>query len=91
MELLTRSGIPVIAHIGSPRSPSTAPGGYRVRGRGGEGKRPVSAATALEATGDVEDVEGKVHPVDVVVRQRVDDEEAFFRLPQCQGAYRVVI
>ncbi|WP_208972825.1 beta/alpha barrel domain-containing protein [Streptomyces malaysiensis] len=45
----------------------------------------------LEATGDAEDAEGKVHPADVVVRQRVDDEEAFLRLPQCQGAYRVVL
>ncbi|NUH41341.1 hypothetical protein HUF15_32200 [Streptomyces samsunensis] len=83
MELLTRSGILVIAHIGSPRSPSTAPGGYRVWGRGGDAKRPMPAATALEATGDVEAVESKVHPADVVVRQRVDDEEAFLRLPQC--------
>ncbi|MFG2586448.1 3-methyl-2-oxobutanoate hydroxymethyltransferase [Streptomyces malaysiensis] len=91
VELLTRSGIPVIAHIGSSRSPSTAPGGYRVRGRGGDAKGLVSAATALEAAGDVEAVEGKVHPADVVVRQRVDDEEAFLRLPQCQGAYRVVL
>ena len=51
VELLTRSGIPVMAHIGfTPQSEHNL-GGYRVQGRGDEAQRLVSAAKALEAAG----------------------------------------
>jgi 3-methyl-2-oxobutanoate hydroxymethyltransferase len=51
VELLTRSGIPVMAHIGfTPQSEHNL-GGYRVQGRGSDAQRLVSAAKALEAAG----------------------------------------
>ena len=51
VELLTRSGIPVMAHIGfTPQSEHTL-GGYRVQGRGGTGARLLADARALEAAG----------------------------------------
>jgi 3-methyl-2-oxobutanoate hydroxymethyltransferase len=52
VELLTRSGIPVMAHIGfTPQSEHNL-GGYRVQGRGESGhQRLVSAAKALESAG----------------------------------------
>lgn len=51
VELLTRSGIPVMAHIGfTPQSEHNL-GGYRVQGRGAAAQRLVSAAKALEAAG----------------------------------------
>jgi len=51
VELLTRSGIPVMAHIGfTPQAEHTL-GGYRVQGRGVDAQRLLSAARALEAAG----------------------------------------
>ena len=52
VELLTRSGVPVMAHIGfTPQSEHNL-GGYRVQGRGESGhERLLSAAKALEAAG----------------------------------------
>jgi 3-methyl-2-oxobutanoate hydroxymethyltransferase len=51
VELLTRSGIPVMAHIGfTPQSEHNL-GGYRVQGRGAAAQRLVSDAKALEAAG----------------------------------------
>ncbi len=51
VELLTRSGIPVMAHIGfTPQSEHNL-GGYRVQGRGGAGARLLADAQALEAAG----------------------------------------
>jgi 3-methyl-2-oxobutanoate hydroxymethyltransferase len=51
VELLSRSGIPVMAHIGfTPQSEHNL-GGYRVQGRGEAAQQLVSAAKALEAAG----------------------------------------
>ncbi len=51
VELLTRGGIPVMAHIGfTPQSEHNL-GGYRVQGRGDAAARLVSAAKAMEAAG----------------------------------------
>src|SRR6476661_1919750 len=51
VELLTRSGIPVMAHIGfTPQSEHNL-GGYRVQGRGETGRRLLSDAQAMEAAG----------------------------------------
>ena len=51
VELLTRSGIPVMAHIGfTPQSEHTL-GGYRVQGRGDTAARLLADARALEAAG----------------------------------------
>jgi 3-methyl-2-oxobutanoate hydroxymethyltransferase len=51
VELLTRSGIPVMAHIGfTPQSEHNL-GGYRVQGRGDTGQRVVEEALALEEAG----------------------------------------
>lgn len=51
VELLTRSGIPVIAHIGFTPQSEHSLGGYRVQGRGEAAQRLVSEAKALEAAG----------------------------------------
>jgi 3-methyl-2-oxobutanoate hydroxymethyltransferase len=51
VELLTRSGIPVMAHIGfTPQSEHNL-GGYRVQGRGDAARKLVADAQALEAAG----------------------------------------
>ncbi len=51
VELLTRGGIPVMAHIGfTPQSEHNL-GGYRVQGRGEAAERLLSAAKTLEAAG----------------------------------------
>lgn len=51
VELLTRSGIPVMAHIGfTPQSEHNL-GGYRVQGRGEAAQRLLSEAKALEDAG----------------------------------------
>ena len=51
VELLTRSGIPVMAHIGfTPQSEHNL-GGYRVQGRGDAAQRLIAEAQALEAAG----------------------------------------
>ena len=51
VELLTRSGIPVMAHIGfTPQSEHNL-GGYRVQGRGAAGPQLLADAQALEAAG----------------------------------------
>jgi 3-methyl-2-oxobutanoate hydroxymethyltransferase len=51
VELLTRAGIPVMAHIGfTPQSEHNL-GGYRVQGRGETGIRLLADAQALEAAG----------------------------------------
>ena len=51
IELLTRGGIPVMAHIGfTPQSEHTL-GGYRVQGRGDAAARILEDAQAVEAAG----------------------------------------
>jgi 3-methyl-2-oxobutanoate hydroxymethyltransferase len=51
VELLTRGGIPVMAHIGfTPQSEHNL-GGYRVQGRGETGRRLLADAQAMEAAG----------------------------------------
>ena len=51
VELLTRAGIPVMAHIGfTPQSEHTL-GGYRVQGRGDTRTRLLADAQAVEAAG----------------------------------------
>jgi len=51
VELLTRSGIPVMAHIGfTPQSEHNL-GGYRVQGRGDAGRQVVDEALALQSAG----------------------------------------
>lgn len=51
VELLVRSGIPVMAHIGFTPQSEHALGGYRVQGRGDDGRRLVETAQALERAG----------------------------------------
>ena len=51
VELLTRSGIPVMAHIGfTPQSEHNL-GGYRVQGRGEAGRKLVADAEAMQDAG----------------------------------------
>ena len=51
VDLLTRSGIPVMAHIGfTPQSEHNL-GGYRVQGKGDSARRLLSDALELEAAG----------------------------------------
>jgi len=51
IELLSRGGVPVMAHIGfTPQSEHTL-GGYRVQGRGDTGQRLLEDARAVEAAG----------------------------------------
>jgi 3-methyl-2-oxobutanoate hydroxymethyltransferase len=51
VELLSKGGIPVMAHIGfTPQSEHTL-GGYRVQGRDGTGDKLMADAKALEAAG----------------------------------------
>ena len=51
VELLTRSGVPVMAHIGFTPQSEHSLGGYRVQGRGDTAARLVGEAQALEAAG----------------------------------------
>jgi 3-methyl-2-oxobutanoate hydroxymethyltransferase len=51
VELLTRSGIPVMAHIGFTPQSEHGLGGYRVQGRGDSGQHVIDEALALEAAG----------------------------------------
>jgi 3-methyl-2-oxobutanoate hydroxymethyltransferase len=51
VEKLTRSGIPVMAHIGFTPQSEHSLGGYRIQGRGADAERLISAAKALEAAG----------------------------------------
>ncbi len=51
VELLTASGIAVMAHIGFTPQSEHALGGYRVQGRGETGQRLVDDALALQAAG----------------------------------------
>jgi 3-methyl-2-oxobutanoate hydroxymethyltransferase len=51
VELLTRSGVPVMAHIGFTPQSEHSLGGYRVQGRGDTARRLVDSAKALEAAG----------------------------------------
>ncbi|MFJ5700011.1 3-methyl-2-oxobutanoate hydroxymethyltransferase [Arthrobacter sp. NPDC093139] len=48
---ITRAGIPVMAHIGFTAQREHLLGGYRVQGRGSDGKRIVDDALALEEAG----------------------------------------
>jgi len=51
VELLTKGGIPVMAHIGfTPQSEHNL-GGYRVQGRGGGAEKVLADALAMEAAG----------------------------------------
>jgi 3-methyl-2-oxobutanoate hydroxymethyltransferase len=51
IELLTRGGIPVMAHIGFTPQSEHALGGYRVQGRGATAQRILEDAKAVEAAG----------------------------------------
>ncbi|MCW2854991.1 MAG: panB [Marmoricola sp.] len=51
IELLTRGGIPVMAHIGFTPQSEHALGGYRVQGRGETAQRILADAKAIEAAG----------------------------------------
>jgi 3-methyl-2-oxobutanoate hydroxymethyltransferase len=51
IELLTRGGIPVMAHIGFTPQSEHALGGYRVQGRGETSQRILADAKAIEAAG----------------------------------------
>ncbi len=51
IELLSRGGIPVMAHIGFTPQSEHALGGYRVQGRGESGDRILDDARAIEAAG----------------------------------------
>ena len=51
IELLSRGGIPVMAHIGFTPQSEHALGGYRVQGRGETGDRILEDARAIEAAG----------------------------------------
>lgn len=51
IELLTRGGIPVMAHIGFTPQSEHALGGYRVQGRGDAAQRVLADAKAIEAAG----------------------------------------
>ncbi|WP_137121016.1 3-methyl-2-oxobutanoate hydroxymethyltransferase [Segeticoccus rhizosphaerae] len=51
VELLTRAGIPVMAHVGFTPQSEHALGGYRVQGRGGGADAMVEDALALERAG----------------------------------------
>ncbi|WP_454834851.1 MULTISPECIES: 3-methyl-2-oxobutanoate hydroxymethyltransferase [Pseudomonas] len=51
VEKLTRSGIPVMAHIGFTPQAEHQLGGYRVQGRGDDAQRLIESARAFEAAG----------------------------------------
>ncbi|WEO77205.1 3-methyl-2-oxobutanoate hydroxymethyltransferase [Cryobacterium sp. SO2] len=51
VELLARSGIPVMAHIGFTPQSEHSLGGYRIQGKGTDALRMLEAALALEAAG----------------------------------------
>jgi 3-methyl-2-oxobutanoate hydroxymethyltransferase len=51
IELLSRGGVPVMAHIGFTPQSEHALGGYRVQGRGESGDRIMKDAQAVEAAG----------------------------------------
>ncbi len=51
IELLSRGGVPVMAHIGFTPQSEHALGGYRVQGRGDTGERILEDARAVEAAG----------------------------------------
>ncbi len=51
VELLTRSGIPVMAHIGFTPQSEHSLGGYRVQGRGEAAAEVLADAAALQAAG----------------------------------------
>ena len=51
IELLSRGGVPVMAHIGFTPQSEHALGGYRVQGRGDTAERIIDDARAVEAAG----------------------------------------
>jgi 3-methyl-2-oxobutanoate hydroxymethyltransferase len=51
VEMLTRAGVPVMAHIGFTPQSEHGLGGYRVQGRGDAASRLIEEATALEQAG----------------------------------------
>ncbi len=51
VELLTRSGVPVMAHIGFTPQSEHSLGGYRVQGRGDTAGRLVDSARAMQGAG----------------------------------------
>ncbi len=51
IELLTRGGVPVMAHIGFTPQSEHSLGGYRVQGRGDTARRILDDAKAVEAAG----------------------------------------
>ena len=51
IELLSRGGVPVMAHIGFTPQSEHALGGYRVQGRGDTGERILDDARAVQDAG----------------------------------------
>ena len=51
VELLTRGGIPVMAHIGFTPQSEHSLGGYRIQGKGAGAEKVLADAVALEAAG----------------------------------------
>jgi 3-methyl-2-oxobutanoate hydroxymethyltransferase len=51
IELLTRGGVPVMAHVGFTPQSEHSLGGYRVQGRGEAGAKLLAACEALQAAG----------------------------------------
>jgi 3-methyl-2-oxobutanoate hydroxymethyltransferase len=51
VEMLTRAGVPVMAHVGFTPQSEHGLGGYRVQGRGDASARLLEEATALEEAG----------------------------------------
>jgi 3-methyl-2-oxobutanoate hydroxymethyltransferase len=51
IELLSRGGVPVMAHVGFTPQSEHALGGYRVQGRGDGGERILEDARSVEAAG----------------------------------------
>ena len=51
VELLTRGGIPVMAHVGFTPQSEHSLGGYRVQGRGDAAAKVLADSTALQAAG----------------------------------------
>ncbi len=87
VELLTRGGVPVMAHIGfTPQSEHTL-GGYRVQGRGEAAERVLADARAVQEAGAFAVVMEMV-PGDVaaeVTRELVIPTIGIGAGPQCDG------
>ena len=87
IELMTRGGIPVMAHIGFTPQSEHALGGYRVQGRGETAQRLLDDAKAIEAAGAFAVVMEMV-PGDVagqITRELVIPTIGIGAGPECDG------